>query len=323
MKNSKHKPLAFDKPIKSDWAFWVLIIFFTINLFSAFKSSYSETSFRELTSVGLLAAAIDLLILPLITAAIIPTSILLLIRYFIQKVNSNDLDQTEDGIVGNLNFEKQTRTIQVTLPKIFSLKFLTITVFLALIFIAGLVYKNFDFSSSQLSGQIKDSAPQIGTLKQKPSPLAEISPSPVEEEATTTMTTPSKSASPKPSKSASPTPTNTPVPVPTISWWPDYFSPYGTTIAYKYNHYFSKDCDTAPGDPTKCRGGHAIEVRVTEPCSAMSFDIRDDSDTRDNLDTTYVIYFTRYISTGQTFAESISDPTPTTAGRVIAVACIP
>lgn len=134
--------------------------------------------------------------------------------------------------------------------------------------------------------------------------------------------TPTISPSPKASKLVVPTKSPTPktsasaISTPTSSWWPEYFSPWNATIAYKYSHIVSQGC-TIPGHISGCYASHSIEVRVIEPCSTMSVDFQDEDGT------VTVGYFYGYISTGQSFYTSTPDATASSSGRVSKITCVP
>lgn len=282
---SNWKVLFFKKPLKSDWAFWLFTILFLLFSYSSYLDFYSGTRINSLNSFGLIAALIDLVILPGIISFLICVIVIFIPRnlmYFLKdknfKLNKN-----------RINF-------------IFAAILITFIVFQLngiLKFPNLLNNLNNATQSAAINGEV-----QKGTLKKKPT---EPTVTPSDGASETNLATPTKTISPSPTQSPAPEPTN--------SWWPEYFSPWGSTIAYKYNHYFSNGC-TVP-DQFGCWGGHSIEVRVTEPCSSMSAEFTDESGV------ITIGYFSSYVSTGQSFNFGTPDATPTTPGRVTNIICTP
>lgn len=134
---------------------------------------------------------------------------------------------------------------------------------------------------------------------------------------TKTSSTPSPKSTPNVAKTSTNEKTKTPTPEPVNSWWPEYFSPWGATIAFQYHHDFTQGC-TTPGHISGCYGNHYLQIRVIEPCSTMAIDVLDDDGT------TYVAYLSSYVSTGQTFNTSVGDAhSPTSPGRVTNITCNP
>jgi hypothetical protein len=306
VQEKKNTRFAFSKPISSDWAFWIFIVFFVINFFASYSNYYATTTISALNGAGLFAAVIDLIALPAIGAAIFPTSLVLLVRHVIRKRNNEGNPIVSDTSDKKLAFEKQTSTIQIKVPKKLSQNFIIAIVLIGLFFVSGPIYQNLNFSTFLTSNDSATSVLKFGTLKQKPELIVVPSPTP----------SVTKKIEPAPTKSSDPKVSKSPEPAPTNSWWPAYFTPWGNTIAYKYNHYASNGC-TDPNDKTGCWGGHSIEFQVTEPCTTLEAEFEDESGE------IMIGYHTTYVSTGRTFYVSAGDSTPLSPGRLKSITCHP
>jgi len=315
----KSRSSLFDKRLTGDWVFWVYGLFILIYSFGSFNDYYAGASLTSLSSAGLLAALIDLVIFPFLGALIFPTSLILIARRIARR--RNDRHETAvvdgDGSEGNGLELNESEGFRAKLPKINIKQAFATGTTLVILLILSQVSQKYDLPGLFANSQGAPTASEIeavsepGAVKRAPT---EVTPSAATPEVSPTKSA-TKSAAPKPTKTPSPSKSATPKPEPTpvASWWPAHFSPWGNTIAYKYSHYNNQCTNTEPS--WKCQGSHNIQFIVTEPCTAFSVEITDESGE------SYTAYFERYLPTGQTFDDSTLDSTPQSPGRVTNITC--
>jgi hypothetical protein len=317
----------FNKPFSSDWAFWVYAFFALVYALGSFNDYYSNASLSSLSNAGLVAALIDLVIFPLLGSLIFPTSIILIFRKIARRANIKNEPAEEfeaDSDLSKTTFA-QFQKIKSRLSEING-RYLVLSAFaLTMVLIATQISQNYDLSklTSNLREALTDSKisaeVEPGTVKRAPVGVtpSETAPQPAPSKSASESATPKPEKTPSATKSATPKVTQTtaplPAPTPVSSWWPAYFTPWGNTIAYKYSHNNGNCTNTEPS--WQCQGSHYIEFTVTEPCSAFSVEITDESGEQ------YIAYYERYVSTGPIFSDSTGDMTPQSPGRVTKITC--
>jgi hypothetical protein len=315
----KSRSSLFDKPLTGDWVFWVYGLFIFIYSIGSFNDYYAGASLTSLSSPGLIAASIDLVIFPFIGALIFPTSLILIARRIARKKNDRHEPSVVDGDRSEgTGFElNESEGFRAKLPTItMKQAFAAGTALVILLTLVQVSQKNdlpklFANSQGAPTASEIEAVPEPGAVKRAPtqetlsSQPQEIAP----------IESPTKSAAPKPTKTPSPTKSASPKPEPTpvASWWPAYFSPWGNTIAYKYGHSNGNCTNTEPS--WQCQGYHYVEFLVTEPCAAFSVTFTDESGE------SYIAYFEQYVPTGPIFYDSTGDMTPQSPGRVTNITC--
>lgn len=313
----------FDKPLTGDWVFWVYGLFILIYSFGSFNDFYAGTSLSSLSSAGLLAAFIDLVIFPFLGALIFPTSLILIARRIARRIARSRSDRHETAVVdgdrseGNGLESNESGGFRAKLPTLTKKQAFVTGATAVLLFVSVQVSEKYDlpklfanFQGAPTASENK-AVPESGVVKRAPT---EVTPSAATPEVSPTKSA-TKSATPKPTKTPSPSKSAAPKPEPTpvASWWPAHFSPWGNTIAYKYAHSNAGCTNTEPS--WQCQGRHYIEFIVTEPCTAFSVEITDESGE------SYTAYFERYLPTGQIFSDDTIDSTPQSPGRVTNITC--
>ena len=322
-KNTKFS--LFDRPFSGDWAFWIYVFFALVYAVGSLNDYYSNTSLASLSNAGLVAALIDLVIFPLLGSLIFPTSIFLIIRKIarIAKIKNEPAEHFEAESELSKTALAPFQKIKSRLSEINS-RYLVLTAFaLTIVLIASQISQNYDLSklTSNLREALTESKisaeAEPGTIKRAPQGItpSETAAEPAPSKSATKTATPKPDKTPSATKSATPKATQAPAPSPTpvSSWWPAYFTPWGNTIAYKYSHNNGKCTNTEPS--WQCQGSHYVEFTVTEPCSAFSVEITDESGEQ------YIAYYERYVSTGPIFSDSTGDMTPQSPGRVTNITC--
>ncbi len=295
----------FDKPLTSDWVFWVFGIFVLIYSFGSLNDYYAGTSLTSLTAQGLLAAFIDLAILPCLGAFIFPTSLILIAR----KIARKKKNRHEPGVVngdrsGSNGPElKESDGFRVKLQAKTMKQAFTAGTAVIILLAYGQVSQKYDLPKLFANFQ---EAPAELEIEAVSGPGA-VKRAPTQE--TPSVQTPEINPTESATKSAAPQPEPTPV----ASWWPAYFSPWGNTIAYKYGHHNGNCTNTEPS--WQCQGYHYVEFIVTEPCSAFSVEFTDESGE------IYIAYYELYVPTGQIFSDGNGDLTPQSPGRVTNITC--
>ena len=322
MGDRKTRFSLFDHPFTGDWVFWVYGLFILIYSFGSFNDYYSGASLTSLSSAGILAAFIDLVIFPFLGALVFPTSLILMARRIARSRNDRhepavfDGDRSEgDGLALN-EFEG----LRAKLPKItIKQAFVAGTAFVILLTL-GQFSQKYDlpklFANSQgaPTASETEAVSEPGAVKRAPTQETPSSQpqevAPIESPTKSAIPKPTKSAIPKPTKSAAPKPEPTPV----ASWWPAHYSPWGDTIAYLYSpHNYQKCTNTEPS--WQCKGVHQMGFIVTEPCAAFSIEITDESGS------IYIAYYRQYLPAGQIYWMQTPDDTPQSIGRVTNVTC--
>jgi len=322
----KSRSSLFDKPLTGDWVFWVYGLFIFIYSIGSFNDYYAGASLTSLSSPGLIAASIDLVIFPFIGALIFPTSLILIARRIARKKN----DRHEPSVVDGDRSEgtglelNESEGFRAKLPTITMKQAFAAGTALVILLTLGQVFQKYDLPKLFANSQGAPTATEIeavsepGVVKRAPT---QATPSSQPQEIAP-IESPTKSAAPKPTKTPSPTKSAAPIPEPTpvASWWPEYFSPWSNTIAYKYSHYNLYCTDPPNPNPGyKCTGGHAATYIVTEPCTSFSVEFKDESG---NVTLGYHKFSNgTYLPTGQTFSVQTNDDTPLTPGRVSNIVC--
>ena len=331
MGEKKSRFSFFDKPLNSDWAFWIYGLFVFIYSFGSYSDYYSGTSITSLSSAGLFAAIIDLVVFPLLGALVFPTSLLLITRRIARGRNyGNEKAVFErNRSEGNGLELNESPDFSSKLPKLTRKQTLVAGTAVGLTLALVQVSQQYDLSKLFENSQGKPLASETealsepGAVKRAPT---EATPTVASPEISPTKAA-TKSPAPKPTKNPSPSKSATPAPepAPVASWWPAYYSPWGDTIAYKYSHYTSYCTDPPHPNPSlKCQGSHSASYIVTEPCTSFSVEFTDDSG---NVTIGYHEFgwdgtkTGTYLPTGQTFSVGTSDDTPLTPGRVSKIVC--
>jgi hypothetical protein len=313
----------FNKPFSSDWAFWVYAFFALVYTLGSLNDYYSNASLSSLSNAGLVAALIDLVIFPLLGSLIFPTSIILIIRKIARSANIKY--QPAENFEAESELSKTTfapfQTVKSRLSEINGRYFVLSAFSLTMVLIASQISQNYDLlkltsnlrealTESKISAEVEP-----GTVKRAPISLtpSDTAPQPAPSKSATKSATPKPEKTPSATNSATPKVTQAPAPTPVTPWWPAHFSPWGNTIAYKYSHNNMNCTNTEPS--WQCQGRHYLEFIVTEPCTAFSVEITDESGE------SYTAYFERYLPTGQIFNDSTDDSTPQSPGRVTKITC--